>query len=510
MPRQSSGILYAVLTAVGLLLTLVVGAGCTVSPQAECRADSDCAGGERCFLSGGVFVQDGVCVPLEFETDLDAGHDVGDEEVGIDDVGDDVDAGSDADVGDVGDVGELECGQNEEVCGAVCVDLSSHDQHCGGCNSPCGGPRVCEGGNCLCEPGLTECGGQCVDSDFDPQHCGGCDIECSGIEFCLDGVCEADCPPGLEACDGACFNLDIAIDHCGGCGQECSADVNGATASCVEGGCVIEYICDPGGAPFGGGDGSDVDPWLICTADHLNAVAGAPGGLGSSYLLFDDIDMSVLSGDFNVIGTLSQPFNGYFDGDGYEIENLTIDRSNQGHVGLFGYVGGGGQVVNIRIVNADVVGDYGVGVLVGENHGIISRVLTTGSVTGDEFVGGLVGNNWGDISESYSLAEVNGDFRVGGLVGRHRGGMEDCYAAGPVTGSSSAGGLIGTGPGNFGQVQRSYWDILTTTQNNSAAGTGLETDDFGDASTFAGWDFNDVWEIGVADDGEERPLFQGQ
>ncbi|HPU98909.1 MAG TPA: PASTA domain-containing protein, partial [Candidatus Hydrogenedentes bacterium] len=82
---------------------------------------------------------------------------------------------------------------------------------------------------------------------------------------------------------------------------------------------------------------------------------------------------------------------------------------------------------------------------------------------------------------------------AGGLVGRSDGStLERCYAAGRVFGSSAgAGGLVGLASG----ATDSFWDIDTSGQAASAAGTGLDTDQMKQQSSFAAWDFATVWDI---------------
>jgi len=56
-----------------------------------------------------------------------------------------------------------------------------------------------------------------------------------------------------------------------------------------------------------------------------------------------------------------------------------------------------------------------------------------------------------------------------------------------VAGNSSVGGLLGA---SSGTVSNCFWDIETSAQNTSAGGTGKNTTDMKDISTFSGpgWD----------------------
>jgi hypothetical protein len=143
-------------------------------------------------------------------------------------------------------------------------------------------------------------------------------------------------------------------------------------------------------------------------------------------------------------GVGSYRFTGSFDGQGYEIRDLFINRPNEGEVGLFCWVDEGGRIENIGLVNAIVTGQHWVGGLVGVNiEGTVYNSYSTGKVTGDDNVGGLVGSNSGIVSNSYSTGNVAGQGWVGGLVGYNDGTVYNSYSTGKVTGREHVGGLMG-------------------------------------------------------------------
>ena len=103
---------------------------------------------------------------------------------------------------------------------------------------------------------------------------------------------------------------------------------------------------------------------------------------------------------------------------------------------------------------------------------------------------------------------VSGNQYVGGLVGFNFAGcIFSCYSTGKVTGMGDhiAGLLNWIDP--IGVVENCFWDIQTSTQTSSEAGTGKTTAEMQSISTFleAGWDFNAVWEIC---DGKDYPRLQ--
>jgi hypothetical protein len=146
-------------------------------------------------------------------------------------------------------------------------------------------------------------------------------------------------------------------------------------------------------------------------------------------------------------------FMGTFDGQGYEIHDLFINRPDEGVVGLFGLVGEEGVIKDIGVVNFAVIGDYCVGGLVGGNRGTVSNSYSSGNVTGRSRVGGLFGVSSGTVSNSYSTGTVAGEWDVGGLVGVNPGTVNHSYSTGIVTGEWAVGGLVGE---NYDTVNNSY------------------------------------------------------
>jgi len=155
-------------------------------------------------------------------------------------------------------------------------------------------------------------------------------------------------------------------------------------------------------------------------------------------------------GDFHIGEHVD--FGGIFDGNGYKISGLYIDRPLTKSVGLFGYIGDRGEVSNLEVVDIDIRGDYYVGGLAGRNHGTVSNSYVTGAVNGVHAVGGLVGrNHGGTVSGSNAKVDVSGGSHgsIGGMVGsNYNGAVVNSYATGDVNGlSNRIGGLVGNNPG---------------------------------------------------------------
>jgi len=320
---------------------------------------------------------------------------------------------------------------------------------------------------------------------------------------------------------------------------------------------ALLFFCSPAQAQYGGGSGTENDPYLIRTAEQMNAIGASRSDWGKHFQLRADIDLSVFTGAaYNIIGTeaSNESFTGVFDGNEHTISNLSLTSSRQQYTGLFGYVTG--EVMNLGLINpkvfsqgshvgalagylfagtisncyvegANISGDDYVGGLVGSCAGRLNKSYSTGSVMGDTYVGGLIGFV-GDstVNMCYSKANVTGHQEVGGLTGKishEQGVVSNCYATGNVQGGTYAGGLVGqvqngrayksysTGSvsgdqyvggftGNIrvlGGVTHCFWDTETSGQSTSPGGTGKTTVEMQTITTFSdvGWDFINTWTI---------------
>ncbi len=258
---------------------------------------------------------------------------------------------------------------------------------------------------------------------------------------------------------------------------------------------------------YGGGTGEPNDPYLIYTAEHLNALGAEPNDYDKHFKLMADIDLSghsyeraLIAADMNddEIGWPGTPFTGVFDGNGHTISHLTITGAS--YLGLFGQLDQGGAITDLALDMVDVNGTGSrIGAIAGSNKwGRIATSHSTGTVAGDTCVGGLVGGNNGTISACYSVGSVSGRVEAGGLVGLNNGTISACYSVGSVSGHVEAGGLVG---GNRGTISACFWDTETSGQTTSDGGTGLTTAEMQTASTFleAGWDFIEETENGTDD-----------
>ncbi|MHC4431461.1 MAG: WD40 repeat domain-containing protein, partial [Planctomycetota bacterium] len=219
-------------------------------------------------------------------------------------------------------------------------------------------------------------------------------------------------------------------------------------------------------AQYGGGTGEPSDPYLIYTAEQMNAIGADPNDWDKNFALTSDIDMSSVI-DYRPVGL----FTGSLDGQGHIVKNLTIDADvigNNNQLGLFGRVGLGSQVANLGVVDVTVIGgnrsSY-LGGLCGWNEGTISNCYASATVSGAQMLGGLCGWNKGDgtISNCHATGSVTGgssSSHLGGLCGGNVNGgtISNCYATVDVSGgvdySSAFGGLVGRN--GFGTISNCY------------------------------------------------------
>lgn len=285
---------------------------------------------------------------------------------------------------------------------------------------------------------------------------------------------------------------------------------------------------------------------LVNDVSQLQAMKDRPSG---SYALGKDVyadgtNSSQITAIWNggkgfiPVGTNSQTFSGRFFGDDHKIVGLSINDLTLTNAGLFGVIGSNGRVSHVGLESASVTGSGDTGILAGQNFGNITKAYAVGSVTGRS-AGGLTGRNWGTISQTFSTGSVTGlsGGSVGGLTSNNAGAISDSFSTSTVTlaftscgincSSGSAGALVAGNMGggtltntyatglltingslspnsnglmgggiNFGTATSSYWNIETTGQTTSGGGLGKTTSQMTQQSTYAGWDFTNIWRMG--------------
>lgn len=187
--------------------------------------------------------------------------------------------------------------------------------------------------------------------------------------------------------------------------------------------------------------------------------------VNGDYMLANEIDASVTSSwnsgqGFACLGALKQlpmgtpsgfqgGFTGSLDGMGYTISDLTIERSGESYVGLFGCLTESARVTNLTL-SGSISGQSSVGGIAGKNLGLIRNVANKAAVKGNSSVGGITSANYGTVefvSNSGSITATNGG-SVGGIAssngdGNKTGIIKYAENTGAVIGWGNLGGIAG-------------------------------------------------------------------
>ncbi len=314
--------------------------------------------------------------------------------------------------------------------------------------------------------------------------------------------------------------------------------------------------------PFG--NGTETSPYQVESLDNLQWISQTSTSWSAWFEQTADIDASATSmwnsgAGWCPIGASSPYFTGHYDGQGFTIDGLYINRPGNLNQAMFGKTVGA-TIINLGVENieshgsnhcsglvgysqqstitnchatgiiygsyiaggligmvyysnnitdcystATVQGSTSIGGLIGycESENTISGCFAKGEVIGTTRTGGLIGGAYGIIVENcYAHGDVDGDAYSGGLIAYNENNtIENCYAVGSVSGSSNTGGLIGY---SYNQdVTASFWNTETTGQSTSVGGTGCTTSEMRTESTFtdAGWGFPATWDINAFDNG---------
>ncbi len=204
--------------------------------------------------------------------------------------------------------------------------------------------------------------------------------------------------------------------------------------------------------------------WVVCTpiytAQQLQAINDS---LVGAYVLMNSIDVSVLTetseGNWTAIGSSSAPFSGIFEGNGYTVSGIKINKPDDDYQGLFGY--STGIIRNVKTANGSITGYKDVGGVCGYNEGTVENCSNTCMVNGGSHVGGVCGNNKGTVENCSNTCTVNGESYVGGVCGlsgdfsftnnsiERIGVIKNSVNEADVSGTSFVGGICGSNIGTI-------------------------------------------------------------
>lgn len=249
---------------------------------------------------------------------------------------------------------------------------------------------------------------------------------------------------------------------------------------------------------FAGGSGTETDPYLIETKEHLNNVRT---NINAHYkmisnIIFEDSDFEEGGAFFNnglgwaPIAPTMYSFKGSFDGNEYVIQGLKINTcepmSQETGYGLFGGISGA-TIKNLKMTRTSI--------LVNNNHytyigcisgyaynsnitncyvdGVITAKNSNGSCA--LYAGGIIGNAHKSlISNVESNVNINteGNDRIGGICGYiGSGSIFNTTNRGALQGTSASGGITGEASSSIIENCTNYGDLNNIHPLDSIHGT---------------------------------------
>ena len=207
------------------------------------------------------------------------------------------------------------------------------------------------------------------------------------------------------------------------------------------------------------GAGTVSNPYQISKIGELRWISQDTNRWGLVYKQTANIDadpsINFNSGaGFIPIGNTTTAFTGKYDGQGFWIDDLHINRRSSNEIGLFGFVSGG-EIINVRMYDASIYGSTRVGAIAGDvtgNSAISSITIVDSSVTGSITVGGVIGRNRSTTAAAYlsftGLVSSTLHFgtKYGGIIGKMQANskLRKSYFNGTLNGRSMIGGLVGS------------------------------------------------------------------
>ncbi len=175
--------------------------------------------------------------------------------------------------------------------------------------------------------------------------------------------------------------------------------------------------------------------------------------------------------------------------NGAAAAGLCLDNLDTGKI-LRSFVGGDGK---------SGVSGFQAGGISHFNKGLISECGADAILTGN-LAGEIASNNEGTVRNCFAAGTIPKTTLPGGLCGSNEGTIEFCFSRTRLesagTQPSQPGGLVGKQL-DGGTVTSSYWDKEFSGATQSQGGEGISTAQSKETATFAGWDFQTVWEMGT-------------
>lgn len=277
------------------------------------------------------------------------------------------------------------------------------------------------------------------------------------------------------------------------------------------------------------GEGTEENPYKLCTVGDFKYISS---DMSAYYELQNDIDVGGVG--WGSIGSSSAPFQGTLDGKGFAIKGIKYEKAGA-FQGIFAateqaviknltvetttdyvsgqsteqYVGGlvrtGSGTIKNCTVRATLYGRYNssgkyvnIGLIAGKFTGIIEECYGEGKIITADTVprgGSLVGSFSGTMRNSYAnvLLSLNSGSYVGGLVGTAHGNIEiqNCYMNSNWAGKAA---FVGNKDKKTVTIENCYYNADRFTAEEKQ-GTGFTYSQMRKKESYAGFDFQDIWEI---------------
>ncbi len=227
------------------------------------------------------------------------------------------------------------------------------------------------------------------------------------------------------------------------------------------------------GLPWGEtADGSKDHPYIITSTLGLDLLAKKVNAGKTFYGTYFELGANIaynksITNNYTPIGDSDNIFCGRFDGKGYTISGINIQRES-GYQALFG--SSGKTIQNVTLANSIISStSYYVGGIVGYTSGDIINCHVTADVTlnGEQTVGGIVGYTGSIIQGCTCAATVSAEKdEAGGIAGFLNGAtMKDCLYYGESVsgyirsnGISLVGALVGETYNNS-TIENCYYTV---------------------------------------------------
>lgn len=234
----------------------------------------------------------------------------------------------------------------------------------------------------------------------------------------------------------------------------------------------------------------------VATAEHLAKVAD---NLAGNYVQTGHI---ALLPSFQPIGSTAAPFTGTFDGNGYELQSVSLNRPDQEYVAIFGY--NEGTIRNVTVADGTIAGKKLVAGIVAENAGIVDGCVNHILIVGELQTAGIVGhakptsqilncenrgdvdcpdnsagicgfNEQGRIENCVNYGKISGAQTMAGITGNSNGEVVACSNKGMVdaTGGWAAGGIVGYNGG--GKIRACHNDATISSNGCQGGITGVNS-----------------------------------